>query len=190
VTIWPNWVDLIVIIIVVRTCYSGSAQSLLIGVLNLAGVVLATALTVNYSGALAAFIYPWLALVPPTTIAFTVFWLVLIGLVAGLRSGLRVLVSLVKGERIHWFLQGVGAVVGGARGVWWAGLITLSMAVSGFPYLEASTAERSLLGLPIMKFTHDTLVRVTNRLPGAANRAPTLIPAAKHTVKERGPFER
>jgi hypothetical protein len=189
-TTWPNWVDLIVIIIVVKTCYSGAAQSLLIGVLNLAGVVLLTALTVNSASVVSGFIQPWLSLVPPTSITFTIFWFLLVGTVLGLRTGLRALMAMVKGERIHWFLQGIGAIIGGARGLWWAGVIALSMAVSGFPYLEVSTAERSLLGPPIMQYTREALGRLTDRLPGAANRVSTLVPAARYVAKQKGPFER
>ena len=49
-TTWPNWVDLIILILILRMSYNGFGRGLLMEMLQLAGAVAITCLSVNYWG--------------------------------------------------------------------------------------------------------------------------------------------
>jgi hypothetical protein len=109
--------------------------------------------------------------------------LLLVGLALGLRVVIRAAAAVVKWERIHWFLQGVGLFLGTLRGTWWAGLVVLAMGVSGFQYLQESVQRASLFGPHLAAAARESLIAVTDRFPGARSRVTTLVPPARQAGK-------
>lgn len=176
VAIWPNWVDLIVIICVARGCYSGFAHGLVTEILTGIGAVAVTVLTVSSWSVVLGWLTHWLPRLPLPILAPAVFWGVFLIVLVGMRILLRALVRLVKWERLHWLIQGSGLVLGGVRGLWWAGLIVLAFTTSGFAYLASSVQERSVLGPRLVRIFHAALETVVDRLPGAQERKSSAIP--------------
>ncbi len=173
---WPNWVDLIIVILVIRTCYSGFARGLLTECLHLAGTIALIALTMNYTGQVTAIAQPFLAWVGPTRVPFVVFIVMLCGLMFGLRLLLKMLARVLKWERVHWAIQGLGLLVGGVRGVWWAGFLLVVLTSSGVVYFQRSVEERSVLGPKLASTAHEVLGQVAEYFPGAAQRGMSLVP--------------
>ena len=150
---------------------------------NLVGVVLITAVAVNYARLVASFVIPWIVWPNVTVTTFIVFWALLLVLGLLMRAGLRAINKIVKWERVHWFLQGLGVAVGLVRGFWWASLVLLTLVASGVPYLESSAQERSMLGPQLLTPAYESYRWVTDRFPGAQYRwrtlAPPLVPSKK-----------
>jgi len=171
---WPNWVDLIIVTILLRACYSGFGRGLLAEVLNLVGAVGVTALTINYWAWLAHKLRPWLWM--DTTLAnFIVFAVCFLTLMFLVHFIVRRLTELLKWERLHWAIQGVGLVLGGLRGLWWSGVFLVVLTSSGVVYLRSSVEERSVLGPRLVRVAHDYLEQVADRFPGATQRGGGLL---------------
>ena len=175
---WPNWIDLIVLIVVFRGCYVGFGRGLLTELLGLAGAVSATTLTMNYAGWLMAWVGAWWR-GDPILSTFITFWLLFLICALALRMVIRRITQVIKWERLHWTIQGLGLALGGLRGLWWSGFIIVALAGSGFTYLRESVADRSILGPPLLSLATQTLEQVADKYPGAASRGKALIPPLK-----------
>ena len=176
---WPNWVDLIVIIIVFRTCYVAFSRGVWTEFLNLLGLVAVTVLVVNYSNLVIQAALPWIGWANPTTITFILFWALFAGSVVAMHVLLRLLTKVLKWERLHWFIQMIAVACGALRGLWWAGLVLLTLAGSGVPYFTASVEERSLSGPFLVDKARSVLEEVSNRFPGAENRMDPPLPPCR-----------
>ena len=178
-TKWPNWVDLIVITIIFRTCYSGFGRGLLAELLNLAGAVSVTALSVNYGGLVTSTVRPWVPWVDSTIAEFVIFWALFFGLLFVGHKIIKFVTGFIKWERLHWFIQGIGIALGALRGLWWSGFILFVFASSGLTYLKASVEERSIVGPRLLGLSRESLERVTDTFPGVEHRGNPLVPPVK-----------
>jgi uncharacterized membrane protein required for colicin V production len=168
-------VDLVIVIILVRACYSGYDRGLVVELLHVVGLVLTTGLAMNYHSAVTAWIQvllPWqLSMMP--AIAFWALFLTLLGVK---RFLVRSLTQAVKWERLYWALQGLGVVLGGIRGIWWSGVFLIALANSGISYLQQSGGERAVLGSRLLPMARNAMTVAADALPGANHRGPMLIP--------------
>ena len=178
-TTWPNWVDLIIVILVLRGCYVGFSRGLLTELVHCIGAVCVTALSVNYAGFLAHWLTPWIAWANPAIATSLLFWVLFLLALFAVHRIIRALATVIKWERVHWFLQGIGVVLGGLRGLWWAGFVLLVLVSSGVGYLKDSVEERSVVGPRLGTIARETLERVADQFPGAAHRGNTLVPPIK-----------
>ena len=175
---WPNWVDLIVIIVVLRSSYNGFCRGFFAEILNLLGALTITALTVNYAGLLARVVQPMVWFNPIVT-SFLVFWTLFLICLLAIHLLLRRVTEVIKWEHVHWVLQGSGLVLGGLRGLWWAGFIVLSLTSSGFVYLHESVEERSVLGPKVLEQVHHYMKQGIDYFPGTQYQSEALIPPIK-----------
>jgi uncharacterized membrane protein required for colicin V production len=174
----PNWVDIIVLSIVLRACYNGLNRGLITELVNLAGALGVTAFTINYAGVATTWLTPWL-LMPPAATRVVVFWGVFAGAWFGVRWVRRRIGQIIKWERFHWLIQGCGLLVGAIRGLWWAGFVLLAIVSTGYPGLQSSVEARSAAGPRLLRLFRASLDEVTNRFPGAGQRTGPLIPPVK-----------
>jgi uncharacterized membrane protein required for colicin V production len=147
---------------------------LLTELLTLLGVVSVTALACNFYGVVAQWVLPWWRH-DPNVLQLVCFFLLLFGGVLFLHALLRKLETLIKWERLHWTIQGMGLILGGIRGLWWGGLAVLLMLALGLPYLTNSIQERSVLGPHLVTVATQSIEWVADRYPGHASRV-VLIP--------------
>ena len=181
-TTWPNWVDLIIVILLVRGCYSGFGRGLWAELLSLVGAVSAVVLTINYSRVVMDWLRPWIPW-NPMVAQFLMFWGVFLIAVLAIHVLLRRVAEVIKWERFHWLPQGAGFLLGGLRGLWWSGFVLVALASSGFVYLQESVEQRSVSGPRLLPIARNVLDQVTERFPGAQYRGNPLVPAAKETPK-------
>ena len=177
-TTWPNWVDLIIIIALLRTCYNGFGRGLWAELLNLIGALSITALTMNYAGVVTSWLGPWLSRLNPTVIAFLLFWMLFLSLLALAHVVIRQVAGAIKWERLHWATGMTGLALGGLRGLWWSGVLLVALTSSGFAGLRASVEERSVVGPHLLPLARQSLAYVSDQFPGAQHRSETLIPPA------------
>lgn len=180
---WPNWVDLIVVTILLRTSYNGFGRGLLSEILSLAGAVCATIFTVNFSHLVTQRVSPWIWF-GQTIAGFVIFMALFLILIFVVHVVMRRLTEVIKWERLHWAIQGLGLMVGALRGLWWSGVILAVLTSSGVTYLQESVEMRSVLGPRLAQLARVQLEQIADRFPGASLRGPVLIPPMKPAAKQ------
>lgn len=179
---WPNWVDLVVVIVLFRACYVGFARGVIAELLGLAGAVATVSISINYSGLLMAWVRPWWQF-DATLGAFMIFWLLFLTCALAVRALAKAAAQLVKWERVHWMVQSIGLLLGALRGVWWAAFLLVALASSGFVYLRDGVKQHSVIGPIALETARDGLKRVADSFPGAQYQADTLIPPIRPAPK-------
>ena len=178
VTTWPNWVDLVIVIVLLRTSYNGFGRGLLTEILSLAGAVCATIFTINYVNLVTRWVSPWVWF-NQTVAGFIIFIALFLILIFVVHVVIRRLTEVIKWERLHWAIQGLGLMAGAIRGLWWCGVILLVLTSSGVTYLRESVEQRSVLGPQLAQLARVQLEQVADRFPGASLRGQVLIPPMK-----------
>jgi uncharacterized membrane protein required for colicin V production len=149
--------------------------------LSLAGAVSVTALTINYARLVTQTISPWIWF-DMTVAGFLVFFGLFLMLVAGAHIVIKRLTDIIKWERLHWAIQGLGLMLGALRGLWWSGVIVVALTASGIIYLQESVEKRSVLGPHLVQVARQGIERVADRFPGASLRGPVLVPPLRPTA--------
>ncbi|MBI4341112.1 MAG: CvpA family protein [Candidatus Omnitrophica bacterium] len=180
----PNWVDLLLLILLFRGCYVGIEHGAFAALLNGLAAVSATVLTMNTAPVAWSTAHAWLPVRGPVVQA-VMFWTLFVVSLLILQALVRRLTSVVKWERLHWTTQGLGLLLGAARGVWWIAVALTACASSGLPYLQASAGERSVVGTALREPARELLAIVADRFPGAAGRGETLIPSWVQATRDQ-----
>ena len=174
-TVWPNWVDLIIITVIWAACYNGFGRGFLAELLNLIGAVAVTALSIIYAGTVTDILRPWIPFPPPIT-AVVGYWGLFLLLWYAMRVVRKRAAEVIKWERFNWFIQGMGLLLGGLRGLWWAGFILLVLSTSGYTFLVESVEKKSVLAPRLLNSFRISLEQAGNRLPGPKLRGTTPMP--------------
>ena len=182
VSTWPNWVDLVIITLVILTGYRGFGRGFLAELFNLAGAISMTVVCINYSSVVTSWIRPWISWPDATTLAFLVFVCLFLILVLAVHRLLKLLDAMIKWERLYWGFQVLGLLLGVMRGLWWSALILVACTASGVEYLRVSAEERSVLGSHLAAKSRESLEWASDRFPGAGNREPELVPPMRPTT--------
>lgn len=180
-TIWPNWVDLIVVTIFLRTCYSGFGRGFLSEILNLIGAISATVLTLNYASVVTGWLRPWFWF-DANVATFLVFGGLFLILIFVVHVIIRRVTDVLRWERLHWAIQGLGLILGALRGLWWSGVILILLTSSGLAYFK-DAVEKSVLGPRLVTISRDGIERLADRFPGAEHRGTTLVPPIRPNAK-------
>ena len=174
-TYLPNWVDFIVLILLLRATYVGFDGGVLAAVLNLLAAVSATSLAVNYAMPLWTLLDPWVPLYEAVG-QWASFWLLFLCTVLTMQWLARKVTGATKGERIYSITQIFGVVFGALRGLWWSAVFLIALVSSGLPYLVESATQRSLAAPSMISPARELVARVAEQYPGAGNRHQSLIP--------------
>ena len=177
---WPNWVDLLIVTFCLRGCYVGFSRGILTELLNLAGLASVTSFTLNYAGVCSAWLLASFPL-PVLPTRFVVFWLVFLVLLLAVRLLIRFVGQLAKWERLNWMVQWSGCVLGALRGLWWAGIMVVALASTGFAAAHASVEAHAVLGSRLLPVAASVLEQVADWFPGAQSRGQELFPAIHGT---------
>ncbi len=175
-TPWPNWVDLIVIITVFLASYNGFVRGIICEILYGVSAVAVTVMTINWWPRVLDQLRDRVP-ASPSVLAPIVFWAVFALALIVVKFALKRVADLLKWEQVHWLIQGVGMVIGGVRGLWWAGLFTLALTTSGFDFLRQSVEDRSVFGPRLTQLFRQAVVMVSDRAPGTEYRTQNLLPS-------------
>ena len=181
---WPNWVDLVIIILILRGCYVGFGRGFLTELLNFAGAICIAALTINYARPFFGFIEPWWAF-GPVMGNFIVFWVFFLICVLAIHFVNRRLMQVFKWERLHWTIQGIGLVFGGLRGLWWSAFFLIALVSTEIPALQESAQTNSVLGPHLLPPAQKIFEQTVKRFPGSENRNEGLVPPASEASKKK-----
>ena len=152
--------------LLLKTCYSGFCRGFLAELFHFLGVVGATILACKFHPVLSGFISPWLSIVDPAVLDVASFLFLLLSAFALIRAVSVRLAAHITWERLNWIMQSLGLLIGGIRGLWWAGLGLLMLLATDLPYLAESIEQRSLVSPTLVMMTRQTLVRVVDWAPG------------------------
>lgn len=182
-TTWPNWVDLVVVTILLRTSYNGFGRGLVAELLSLAGAISATVFTMNYARVVTQAVSPWIWF-DATVAGFLIFVGLFLILIAAVHAIMKRLTEIMNWERLHWAIQGIGLMLGALRGLWWSGVIVVVLTASGVVYLQESVEKRSVLGPHLVSVARESIGRIADRFPGASLRGPVLVPPLRPTARK------
>ena len=179
---WPNWVDVVILTIILRMGYNGSMRGFTTEILNLTGAVIITVFTVNFADLVTGWLQPqWWPL--PTIAPLVGFWGLFLLLLLGVHLLIKRVAQVIKWERLHWLIQGVGLIFGGLRGLWWSGFLLIVLASSGVIWVRQAVEERSLIGPSLLPASRTVLEQVANRFPVAQPRGSDLVPPIRSDAK-------
>ncbi|MBI3088415.1 MAG: CvpA family protein [Candidatus Omnitrophica bacterium] len=167
-TVLPNWVDLFVILIpILRACYSGWERGFLAELFSLLAWVGATVLACRYYLPLAEWVSQWIRLEQPVREFAAFLALFSVGSLILVRVVAHRLAVLLRWQSMNWVTGGFGLALGGLRGVWWVGIALLVLQATGWAYLGRSISERSVFGPRVMRVVFQSLGQVTRWMPGS-----------------------
>jgi uncharacterized membrane protein required for colicin V production len=158
-----------------RACYVGFGRGVFAELVNLAGAVSVTVLSVNYSVTASQWVGSVTG-VPPQVSAVVGFWGFFLIAWLTVRLVRRLMAESLKWDPVPWLVHGAGLVLGGLRGLWWAGFLVLALGTSGMETLQQSVRQRSVLGPRMLQVFESSLTQAADRFPGASGRGEELIP--------------
>ena len=174
-TMLPNWVDLLIVTLLFTMCYMGFGHGFLAELLDVLGAVSATALTINYAGVATRWVQSFWR-TQSILVSALVFWGLFLSVLYVVHLVVRAVTSAVKWERLHWSIQGCGLILGGLRGLWWAGFTVVALSLSGIAYLRESVEEHSVFGPRLLAIANASLERAAGLYPGSEYHGDVLIP--------------
>lgn len=158
-----NWLDLFVIIILIKICYAAIKTGFPAELFKILGVILATYLSLHYYSWLSSFVSILLGSKNmPLVFLSLLFFISLAGAGFLFFSFLsRIFFKLVKIEAVSSLNKWGGLVLGITRGFLFAGLVIFIFVISGIGYLKKSVAA-SYSGKAIFKIAPATYAWVFN----------------------------
>ena len=170
-----NWVDVLIVIVALRTCYIGYVRGIGTELVKCTALLSALALGANFHELLAGLVTQ---LRLPATFWLVPAYLLIVVLVLWIGRMLNqiVIVKLFKRETPGSTVERLlGAVAGVGRGLLAVGAILLVLQISplnGFAdYLSASVYERSASGAKVVEASRFLMERAANLAPGQTNRS-------------------
>ena len=161
---WPNWVDLVVVILTLRASYSGFGRGILAEFFYLAGTISVTALACNFYNTVAQYLTGWLPL-PPEIINVGIFVSLLVSGGILLRFLISRLAAHLRAEKLPSWIQRLGFLLGAGRGLWLSSLLLWVLIGIG-PYFLQSVEQRSLTGRQLLKIGRPAIEQAAAWFPG------------------------
>lgn len=158
-----NWIDLVFVILLIRTGYVAVRNGFFVEVFKLSGTVLAVYLGCHYYAPLAAFFHSRLgaegsSAALPETLSFIA--LCSLGYVVFILPR-RLLMRFLKVEAARLLNSWGGFLLGMCRGILFSGLLFLAFSISARDYLHSSVAH-SLSGRRLVNTVAGTYGRIWN----------------------------
>ncbi len=164
-----NWIDILVLIILIRTSYVGFTQGIFYEFLTTASVIIAAFVALYKFKDIGGFFVDKLNL-PIEFSNFLGFILLVLGTFAVVRYIRNLLFKIVKVEIFSTFQKYGGLIAGFLRGSLLASLILLCLLLIPNDYIRYSVRDRSFSGVAFLKVApicYDYTVGVIPRLKGA-----------------------
>ncbi len=146
-----NWVDVLVIIIVVRVGYVAFQEGLSHQIFPLLGSILTVIISLSYYNKIGHFISQGLIKIP-VEISNSLSFLLLAVITALVFRYLKAIVDKVIHVEWHPLLEKFGGIVFGlGRAVILASLVLMIISLMPFPYLQRSIRDRSVTGMRFLE---------------------------------------
>lgn len=145
-----NWVDVLTLIILLRTTYVGLDRGFSVEIFKFLGIVLALTAGLNFYLPVSQFLTGHSFL--PISLAQILSFLGLVFISVLLFKLIQLFFkAIVKTEFVKWLDKSGGLILGILRGILICGLLFISLLLLPWNYPNYSIKQRSLSGLPILK---------------------------------------
>ena len=159
-----NWVDILVVTIVARTCYVALQDGLSHEIFPLIGTAFTVAIGLQYYHDIASFIKNIIN-VPVSILDLIAFTVLIIG-VGIIFKLARVLVDALMKVTWHPFVEKFGGLICGmARGSVIVSMMLIIMSLAPLPYLQHSIRDRSLTGIFFLNIGPEIHARLAWMMP-------------------------
>ncbi len=145
-----NWVDIVTLIVLLRTTYIGLDKGFSVEIFKFLGTISALALGLNFYPPISQFVNEHSFL--PLYLAQILSFLGLVFICLAIFKLIHLLFkAVVKAEFVKWLDKGGGLVLGILRGVLISSLVFISLLLLPWDYPKYSIKNRSLSGEPALK---------------------------------------
>jgi uncharacterized membrane protein required for colicin V production len=160
-----NWVDILVIILVLRVSYVAYQEGLSQGIAPTVGTALILIFSLHYYPYVGGLISQYLFKMPAALANFVSFFaiIVVLGIICKVLSSL--LAMVVKMEWLPAIERWGGLAIGFVKACLISMIIISLLALAPLPYLQKSIRDKSLVGLHILKAGTVMYARVCRLLP-------------------------
>ena len=145
-----NWVDILAVIILFRTCYIGVNKGFWVETFKFLGTTLGAILSLYYYENLTQFL-KYHILIPQTILKIFCLIGIFLGVVFIFKLIRLILQTLMKVEVLAGLERLGGAIIGLARGAITISIILITLAILPSEYTIRSIKERSFLGPHLLK---------------------------------------
>lgn len=162
-----NWVDLLIVILLIRSSYVGFSKGFGWELFRFIGCICAILSAVYYYEALSRLIGDYFPVVSPVSnlLSFTGIYVAVLFIIKIINI---LIAKIIKIEAVSAFEKFGGLLLGFLRGALLTSLLLISLAFTPLPYFEKSIKERSYTGQVVLKIT-----------PFLYDRAALVFPALK-----------
>ena len=150
-----NWIDILLIICILRMCYIGSRRGIGIELFKAANLCFCAFVALHFYFSLGEFMHikiPALPLEAAAIFNYVILLVIITIIFKILRDGILI---FFKGETVSSISKYLGLIFGFIRGVFISGLIIFGLLISTIHYFELS-ARTSFFGSKIVKFPMKT----------------------------------
>ncbi len=139
-----NWVDIVLIVIIVRGMYIGFKSSFAVELFKLLGALASIFVTLHYFLGVGKFLHETLAFKANFTdlLAFVLLWIPIVFVFKLIRDGIFLIFKIKAGSEVD---GGLGLIVAGVRSIFICSLTLMLLYVSREAYL-VKQAQRSVIG--------------------------------------------
>ncbi|MDP2913169.1 MAG: CvpA family protein [Candidatus Omnitrophota bacterium] len=160
-----NWVDVLVIIIILRTSYVAFQEGLSHEIFPLLSAIFTVSIALHYYNRIAFYIYQNSIQVPVALLDLIIF-ISLIVLLGFIFKFTKVILDKIIKVTWHPLIERLGGlIVGALRASITASIVLIIISMMPLPYLSWSVRERSLTGMYFLRIGPDIYERVAAFLP-------------------------
>lgn len=160
-----NWVDALIIILMIRMSYVAFQDGLSHVIFPLVGSIVMVVIGLNYYTGLGAFVSSNIPNIPAGPINLISFVVLVVGIGVVLRLFQAVLDKIIQ-VSWHPLIEKFGALAAGTvKAAITVSMVLIFLSLAPFPYLQRSVRDRSLLGLYFVRIGPVVYSRVLRFLP-------------------------
>jgi uncharacterized membrane protein required for colicin V production len=169
-----NWVDILVIILLLRISCVSFQHGLSYELFSLAGVLFTIVISLNFYTRLGQFFSETILGLPLALAQFLSFLIVAIIIAFLFRLARSIMDKLVK-IQWHAFIDSVGGLIAGvSRACLTVSLVLMILVLLPLPYMQWSIRDRSLTGMFFLKVGTTVYAQVNRFIPGFKAKAEPL----------------
>ena len=159
-----NWVDILLLILIIRSLYIGARVGLTGEFFKLIGTLISLIIGFHYCKHIAKILITYISMPAPFA-QFTILFLIIVIIRFSFKYGVVLLLKVLNVQFIVQLERIGGAIVGLFRCFLLGGLLLTAILFFPVPYLDKSINEKSLMGRYFIKAAYKTYSSVISIIP-------------------------
>ena len=185
-----NWVDVLVILLLLRSTYIGARIGLTAELFKLIGTVISIALGLHYYNEIAEVLVGYIA-IPIWILQFIILVVIILSIRGIFKYGIVLILRVLNIQFVSQLEKIGGTLIGLGRGILIWGLVLIILSIFPFRYLNYSICEKSFLAPYFIKLTKKTYTSIIGLIPLVEPKEIKVGPPVKRTKpKQTKPYSR